>query len=127
LDNKNIDIFLIISNKTFKIEYIDKLIEHKDEILFHIHLNLFKNVLYISHSFDTKITKKKIKSKKNNIYDLKIENNYEMLLLTEKVSKYNEDKYIINNKLFEDNEYFLNIYIKTDELKNNEYIELGFD
>ena len=42
LDNKNIDIFLIISNKTFKIEYIDKLIEHKDEILFHIHLNLFK-------------------------------------------------------------------------------------
>lgn len=127
-DSKNIDMFIIISNNNLEINDINKIKDIKDKsILFYTHLNLLKNILYINHSFDTKIIKKKINSKKINKYNLDIQNNYEMLLLTEKVSKYIEEKYIINNNFSEDNEYYINIFIKINEFKNKEFIELSFE
>jgi len=126
IDNNNIDIFIIFSNEILNIENMNKISEQKDN-LFYIHLNLLKNILYIDHSFDTKIIKKKIKSKKSNIYDITLENNYEMLLFTEKISKMNEEKYIINYSFTEHKEYYLNIFIKNNGIKKKEFIELSFE
>jgi hypothetical protein len=126
IDSNNIDIFIIFSNKILNIDDMNNLSQQKDD-LFYIHLNLLRNIIYINHSFDTKIIKKKIKSKKSNIYDIALENNYEMLLLTEKVSKSNEEKYIINYSFTEDKEYYLNIFIKNNGIKKNEFIELAFE
>lgn len=136
LDNNNIDIFIIFANKIFNIDDMNNLNKPKNNTednednknsLFYIHLNLLRNIVYINHSFDTKIIKKKIKSKKSNIYDITLENNHEMLLLTEKISKLNEEKYIINYSITEDKEYYLNIFIKNNGLKKKEFIELAFE
>ena len=138
LDSNNIDIFIIFSDKILNIDDMNNLnkkkndTEDKEDVeyspsLFYIHLNLLRNVVYINHSFDTKIVKKKIKSKKANIYDIMLENNYEMLLLTEKISKSNEEKYIINYSFKEDNEYYLNIFVKNNGIKKKEFIELAFE
>jgi len=135
LDSNNIDIFILFSNRILNIDDMNNLNKQKDDnedsllpsSLFYIHLNLLKNIVYINHSFDTKIIKKKIKSKKSNVYDITLENNHEMLLLTEKISKSNEEKYIINYSITEDKEYYLNIFIKNNGLKKKEFIELAFE
>ena len=138
LDSNNIDIFIIFSDKILNIDDMNNLNKKKNDTedkedteyspsLFYIHLNLLRNVVYINHSFDTKIVKKKIKSKKANIYDIMLENNYEMLLLTEKISKSNEEKHIINYSFKEDNEYYLNIFVKNNGIKKKEFIELAFE
>ena len=134
-DSNNIDIFIIFSNKILNIDDMNNLNKQKDDnenaqsssALFYIHLNLLRNIVYINHSFDTKIVKKKIKSKKANIYDITLENNFEMLLLTEKISKLNEEKYIINYSFTEDKEYYLNIFVKNNGIKKKEFIELAFE
>jgi hypothetical protein len=138
LDSNNIDIFILFSNRILNIDdmnNLNNLNKQKDDnedsllpsSLFYIHLNLLKNIVYINHSFDTKIVKKKIKSKKANIYDITLENNFEMLLLTEKISKSNEEKYIINYSFTEDKEYYLNIFVKNNGIKKKEFIELAFE
>lgn len=135
LDSNNIDIFILFSNRILNIDDMNNLNKQKDDnedsllssSLFYIHLNLLKNIVYINHSFDTKIVKKKIKSKKANIYDITLENNFEMLLLTEKISKSNEEKYIINYSFTEDKEYYLNIFVKNNGIKKKEFIELAFE
>jgi len=134
-DSNNIDIFIIFSNKILNIDDMNNLNKQKDDnenaqsssALFYIHLNLLRNIVYINHSFDTKIVKKKIKSKKANIYDITLENNFEMLLLTEKISKLNDEKYIINYSFTEDKEYYLNIFVKNNGIKKKEFIELAFE
>jgi len=133
IDNNNIDIFIIFSNEILNIDDMNNLNKFKDNnedninTLFYIHLNLLRNIVYINHSFDTKIIKKKIKSKKANIYDINLENNFEMLLLTEKFSKSKEEKYIINCSITQCKEYYLNIFVKNNGIKKKEFIELAFE
>jgi hypothetical protein len=129
IHSNNIDIFIIFSNKILNIDDMNNFNQQQSdtENLFYIHLNLLRNIIYINHSFDTKIIKKKIKSKKANIYDINLENNFEMLLLTEKFSKSKEEKYIINCSITQCKEYYLNIFVKNNGIKKKEFIELAFE
>ena len=120
----NIELYIIISTKEINISNINNLNEN---YLFFIQLNLAMNKLFILHSFDSIVQSKKIKSKKINNFTLNIENNFNILLMTEILKNKYESKYIhhfgINN-----DEFYLSLFLKSDyELVKNQFIELNFE
>ena len=127
LENE-VNLSIIFSNKPLSLENMN------NEQLFFINLNFTKKKINIYRSFDNNIIKKKIKSTKINTFDINIENNFQILLITEKLYNNNikalyEGKYLKNFNYDENMELYLNFYIKCkDELINkNEYIELNFE
>ena len=84
-------------------------------------------------SFNDTLITKKIKSKKINTFDINIENNLNLLLITEKL--YNnlkisyEDKYLHNHTFGEkDKDLYLSLFIKCENpLSKKEFIELNFE
>jgi hypothetical protein len=123
-----VNLSLIFSTKQLSLEQLN------NEQLFFINLNFTKKRIYIYRSFDNKIIKKKINSSKVNTFDVNIENNFQILLITEKLYNNNikaiyEGKYLKNFNQTEGMELYLNFYIKSkNELNNkNEYIELNFE
>ena len=121
----NIELYIIISIKEININTLNNL---NQDYLFFIQLNLSTNKLFILHSFDNIVQSKKIKSKKINNFTLTINNNFNILLITENLKNKYESKYIhhfdINN-----NEFYLSLFLKSDyELINkNQFIELNFE
>jgi hypothetical protein len=125
----NIDIFIIFSNNLLLLDNINIL----NNNLFYINMNLLKNKIYIYRSFDNKLIQKKINSSNINIFDITIENNFNSLLITEKLYKnitknIYEEKYINNFTFNENKEFYLSILIKNKyNLLKNEFIELNFE
>ena len=127
LENE-VNISLIFSTKQLSLENIN------NEQLFFINLNFTKKRIYIYRSFDNKIIKKKINSSKVNTFDINIENNFQILLITEKLYNNNikaiyEGKYLKNFNQSEKMELYLNFLIKNknDLTNKNEYLELNFE
>ncbi len=129
--NNNIDIYIIFSNKELFLENINSLKACED--LFFINLNLNKNKLFISRSFNDKIINKKIKSKKINSFNIIIENNFKILMITEKLFNNNikniyEDKYINNYNFQNYDSLYLSLYITSKKgIIDNEFVRLNFE
>jgi len=129
--NNNIDVYFIFSNKELLLENINDLKPQDD--LFFIHLNLCKNKLFINRSFNDKIINKKIKSKKINSFNIIIENDFKILMITEKLFNNNiknsyEEKYINNYNFQNYNCLYLSLYINSKNcISNNEFIQLNFE
>lgn len=127
----NIDIFIIFSNKLLILSEIKELDVKND--LFFITLNLSKNKITVYRSFNTEIVTKKIKSKKVNSFNINIENNFKILLITEKLFNNNikniyEEKHINTSNFSNYNELYLSLYIKCkNDLNNKEFIQLNFE
>jgi hypothetical protein len=129
--DNSIDVYIIFSNKELVLENIDELKPQDD--LFFIHLNLYKNKLFINRSFNDKISTKKIKSKKINSFNIIIENNFKILMITEKlfnnhIKNIYEEKYINNYNFQNYNCLYLSLYINNKNgISNNEFIQLNFE
>lgn len=129
--NNNVDIYIIFSNKKLLLEDINNLKANDD--LFFINLNVNRNKLFISRSFNDKIINKKIKSKKVNTFNIIIENNLKVLMITEKLFNNNikniyEEKYINNYNFQNYNSLYLTLYINSKKgLLPNEFIQLNFE
>jgi len=129
--NNNIDVYIIFSNKELLLENINEL--KPQDNLFFIHLNLQKNKLFINRSFNDKISNKKIKSKKINSFNIIIENNFKILMITEKLFNNNikniyEEKYINNYNFQNYNSLYLSLYINSKNgIIENEFIQLNFE
>lgn len=129
--DNNIDIYIIFSSKELLLENINELKPQDD--LFFIHLNLYKNKLFINRSFNDKISNKKIKSKKINSFNIIIENNFKILMITEKLFNNNikniyEEKYINNYNFQNYNSLYLSLYINSKNgIIENEFIQLNFE
>jgi hypothetical protein len=96
----------------------------KNNLIFQ--LKLFNNYCYLLNK--KKIVKKKINSKKDNIFDIKIENNVELLLIKNKL--YNKDKVIYETSFIENfkikDDVYLHIFIQNKkDMLENEYVELN--
>jgi hypothetical protein len=129
--DNNIDVYFIFSNKELLLENINDLKPQDD--LFFIHLNLYKNKLFINRSFNDKVINKKIKSKKINSFNIIIENNFKILMITEKLFNNNikntyEEKYINNYNFQNYNCLYLSLYVNSKNcISNNEFIQLNFE
>jgi hypothetical protein len=129
--NNNVDIYIIFSNKKLLLEDINNLKANDD--LFFINLNVNRNKSFISRSFNDKIINKKIKSKKVNTFNIIIENNLKVLMITEKLFNNNikdiyEEKYINNYNFQNYNSLYLTLYINSKKgLLSNEFIQLNFE
>jgi hypothetical protein len=129
--NNEFNIFIIFTNKLLSINDINDLNQKNDDI-FYINLILTKNEIFIYKSYDNKIINKKIKSKKINTFSINIENNFKLLLLTEKlfnnINNFYEEKYINMFNFNENKDFYLSIYIKNKEnLLKDEFVELNFE
>lgn len=129
--NNEFNIFIMFTNKLLSINDINDLNQKNDDI-FYINLILKKNEIFIYKSYDNKIINKKIKSKKINTFSINIENNFKLLLLTEKlfnnINNFYEEKYINMFNFNENKDFYLSIYIKNKEnLLKNEFVELNFE
>jgi hypothetical protein len=130
LHNK-IEMFIIFSNNQLILEDIHHLKEKNN--LFFINLIFLKNKIIIYRSFNDKIITKRIKMKKINSFHLTIENNFNVLLLTEKLCKNNitsiyEEKYLNMFNLDNLNDMYLSLYIKSDNnIQDKEFIQLNFE
>lgn len=126
--NDEINISIIFSNKLIFLKDIINLdISCND--LFYINLKLLRNKIIIFRSFNNNIIKKKIKSKKINSFKINLENNFNILLITEQLlnTKY-EEKYIKPFNLDENNEYYLSILVNSKQpISDKEFIMLHFD
>lgn len=127
LNSKNkLDLFIIFSNKLLTVDNIKEELLSKN--VFFICINLLKNKINIYRSFNDKIITKKIKSKNINTFDLNIENNFKILLVTEKIINIYEEKHLNMNNFDNYEELYLNLYIKNDNsLIKKEFIELNFE
>ena len=129
--HNNIDVYIIFSNKELLLENINELKPQDD--LFFIHLNMHKNKLFINRSFNDIISNKKIKSKKINSFNIIIENNFKILMITEKLFNNNikniyEEKYINNYNFQNYNSLYLSLYINSKNgIIENEFIQLNFE
>jgi hypothetical protein len=132
IDNDNeFNIYIIFSSKLLLLNSIDILNNNDD--YFYINLKLSKYNCLILRSFNNDITKKKINSKKINTFSINLEDNLKIISLTEKLYNNNQNN-IYENKYFKSfnfdiqNNFFLNILIKTKEnLLFNEFVELNFE
>lgn len=131
-NNNEFNIFIIFTNKLLLLSDINDLNQTNDDI-FYINLILQKNQVSIYKSYDNKIINKKIKSKKTNTFSIDIENNFKLLLLTEKlfnnINNIYEERYIKMFNFNENKDFYLSIYIKNKEnlLLKNEFVELNFE
>lgn len=124
LKNNDIDIFIIFSDKLLTLDTLPSSLNS-------INLNLIKNNLFIYRTFNNDTKKINIKSNKINTIDITIEDNFELLLFSEKIINYYkkniyENKYLtaFNNK----NNFYLNLLIKNKKgLNQKEFIELNLD
>lgn len=129
-NDNNIDIFFVFSNIELVLENMNELINTDNT--FYIHMNVTKNKVCIYRSFDNKIISKKIKSKKINTLMFVIENNFQMLLITEKlynnIKIFYEEKFLNTKKFDITDNFYLNLYIKNNQqLIKKEFIELNFE
>jgi hypothetical protein len=129
-NNNNIDIFFVFSNMELVLENMNELINTDNT--FYIHMNVTKNKVCIYRSFNNKIISKKIKSKKINTLMFVIENNFQMLLITEKlynnIKIFYEEKFLNTKKFDLTDNFYLNLYIKNNQqLIKKEFIELNFE
>jgi len=124
LNNNDIDLFIIFSDKLLSLDILNNSFGS-------INLNLIKNKIYIYRTFNNDSKKINIKSNKINTIDINIENNFELLLITEKIiNSYKknlfENKYL--NAFNKKNSFYLSLYIKNKKgLDKNEFIELNFE
>jgi hypothetical protein len=128
--NKSIDIFIILSNNKLCTKDIN---EKKETFIFSINMKLLKKKILIYRSFNDTLITKKIKSKKINTFDINIENNLNILLITEKLHNNTkisyENKYLHNYTFGEkDKDLYLSLFIKCENpLFKKEFIELNFE
>jgi hypothetical protein len=126
----NIDLYVLFSNNLLKLNNID--LQLKNDNIFFIKLSLYKKKINISRSTDNNISEYKIKSKKNNLFNILIENNIDYLSINEELIQNEKSKTQINNyiKIFDitNNNLYLSILIKNKNnlIENNQYIELNF-
>jgi hypothetical protein len=130
INNSSIDLFIIFSNKEINLEndlfFLNSTNENNK--FFYIQLKLNKKYIFVSNSFDSKILKKKIKSKKIYRFDILLENNYNMLLITENLLNIFEEKYLCPFHFDDNNDYYLSLYVKSNEnLIKEDYLELNFE
>jgi len=124
LNNNDIDFFIIMSDKLLSLDTLNSSFGS-------VNLNLSKNKIYIYRTFDTDSKKMNIKSNKINMIDITIENNFELLLITEKIiNSYGknifEKKYL--NALNEKNNFYLSLYIRNKiGLNKNEFIDINIE
>lgn len=103
-------------------------IDSKKDNLFFIKIKLNCKFIEIIHSFNSNIIQKKIKSNKLYKFDIHIENNYDLLLIHEKIDQLLDEKFLCDEKFENDKCYFLNLLIEmNDNLDNNSYFELNFE
>jgi hypothetical protein len=127
--NKSIDIFIIFSNNKLTTKDINQ--SNNTFTIFSINIKLLRKKILIYRSFNDILITKKIKSKKINTFDINIENNLNILLITEKLhnnlKNFYEDKYLYNY-IFGEKDLYLNLFIKSEyELSKKEFIELNFE
>jgi hypothetical protein len=128
-----IDFYIIFSNYKITLENINKLNLTNDNA-FYINLTFLKKKIFISHSFNNNIIKKTINPNKINTFDLNLINNFNLLLIEEKLYNNNINK-IFSEKYFkmfncdESNDIYLSLFIKpkTNIYLDNEFLELNFE
>lgn len=129
-NTNNLDIFVIFSNSVLLIDNINELIPSNN--LFFIHMSIFKKKITIYRSFNDKVITKKINPKKINTFIITVENNFNILLITEKIfnnlNNIYEEKYLNMHNFDNYNELYLNLYIKNENgLIKKEFVELNFE
>ena len=130
MNNSNIDLYIIFSNKEFLINNILLSMKENSETnnCFYIKVSFKKKNLLLTHSFDSAILKKNIKSNKIYTFDIELENNYNMMLIKEKIINILEEKYLLQYNINNDINYYLKLYIiSSNKLNENEYLELNFE
>jgi hypothetical protein len=131
-NNSKINIYIIFSSNNLSNNFENNnekdLLLNLDKESFYINLILLKRKFYLSNSFEQNIIKYNIKSNKIYSFITNIENNFNMLLINETINNIFDKKYLYNFTFNENKEYYINLYIKTENnLTNNEYIELNFE
>jgi hypothetical protein len=130
MNNSNIDLYIVFSNKEFLINNILLSMKENSETnnCFYIKVSFKKKNLLLTHSFDSTILKKNIKSNKIYTFDIELENNYNMMLIKEKIINILEEKYLLQYNINNDINYYLKLYIiSLNKLNENEYLELNFE
>jgi hypothetical protein len=132
IEKKNeYNINIIFSNKLLLLNDINNLDTNNTDIFF-INLKIFKKYCFIYRSFNDIIIKKKLNTNKINTFLINLENNINILLVSETLYNNNkiniyENKYLKNNFNYQNN-FFLNILIKSkNNICDNEFIELNFE
>jgi hypothetical protein len=128
-----IDFYIIFSNYIVNLDNINNLNLSNDNA-FYINLTFLKKKIFISHSFNDKIIKKSINPNKINTFHLNLINNFNLLLIEEKLYNNNINK-IFSEKYFKmfncdhSNNIYLNLFIKpkTNICLENEFLELNFE
>jgi hypothetical protein len=94
-------------------------------------MKLLKKKILIYRSFNDTLITKKIKSKKINTFDINIENNLNILLITEKLHnnlKISYENKYLHNYTFREKDLYLNLFIRSEnQLLKKEFIELNFE
>lgn len=125
-NNSDINLFIIFSNKELLINNILEQINNEES--FYIKLLFKKKSISLLHSFDTNILKNNIKSNKIYTFNIDLENNYNMMLIKEKIDNILNEKYLFQYNINATNNYYLNLYIDIkNNLNENEYLELNFE
>lgn len=127
--NNDLDIYIIFSNKEIQIDNINEKIDLNNS--FFIKLKFMKKKITIYRSFNDKIITHKINSEKINSFNISIENNFKILLITEKLFNKKiiyQEKYLNFNQFDDFNDFYLNIYIDNkNPIIKNEFVELNLE
>ena len=123
--NNFIEFFIIFSDNLLT---IDSILEPNNES---IYFDLKNNKLIISRNSDDEKNIIDISSKKENKIEISLENNYNFIVITEKIINYH-DKLIFEKKYIKSSNYkkdlFLSIFIKNNNtMEKNEFIEFFID
>ena len=131
-NHSKLSIYIIFSSNNLSDNFENN--NEKDFLLninkesFYINLILIKKKIFLSNSFDQNINKYNIKTNKIYSFTINVENNFNMLLINETINNIFDNKYLYNFIFNENQEYYINLYIKTENnLNNKEYIELNFE
>jgi hypothetical protein len=127
-----LNIYIIFSTNLLTLKNLN--LESNLDNVFFIKLLLSNKNIIISRSINNNINTHKIKTTKNNIFNISIQYNTDYLLINEELIK-NKNKNIIkidnSIKMFDtlNNNLYLSIYIKNKNnlIENNQYIELNFE
>jgi hypothetical protein len=131
-NDSKVSIYIIFSSNNLSENFENSnekdLILNIDKESFYINLILLKKKIYLSNSFDSNIDKYGIKLDKIYSFIINIENNFNMLLINENLNNIFDKKILYNFTFNENKDYYINLYIKTENnLNNKEYIELNFE
>ncbi len=122
-----ISLYIIISSKNL-CDIFDKDFLSLSDELFYINLIFSKKKISLSNSFQTDLYKNYIKHNKIYLFNITIENNFNMILINETINGILDKQLLCNFSFIQNTDYYINLFVRTEnDLNENEYIELNFE